>query len=100
MVLVDTSVWIRALSGAEPFRSDLDALLEANDVAGHEMVYGELLIGDPGGPSAVRPGVGMGGCARARICTGRGHVFMERRQGAHRGRDRFGDCLQTAGLAC
>jgi len=49
MVLVDTSVWIRFLANREPFSSGLDRLLTLNQVAGHELVYGELLIGDRGG---------------------------------------------------
>jgi len=49
MVLVDTSVWIRSLASREPFRSELDRLLGLDEVAGHELVYGELLIGDRGG---------------------------------------------------
>ena len=49
MVLVDTSVWIRGLANREPYRRDLDRLLSANEVMGHEFVYGELLIGDRGG---------------------------------------------------
>ncbi len=49
MVLVDTSVWIRFLSNREPFASQLDRLLAADEVVGHEMVHGELLIGDTGG---------------------------------------------------
>ena len=49
MVLVDTSVWRRALAGREPFRAGLDHLLERDLVLGHELVYGELLIGDTGG---------------------------------------------------
>jgi predicted nucleic acid-binding protein len=49
MVLVDTSVWIRGLANREPYRRDLDRLLSAGEVMGHEFVYGELLIGDRGG---------------------------------------------------
>jgi predicted nucleic acid-binding protein len=49
VVLVDTSVWIRSLAGKEPFRSTLDRLLAEEMIVGHEMVFGELLIGDPGG---------------------------------------------------
>lgn len=45
-VLVDTSVWIRFLWGREPFAAELDALLEREEVLGHELVYGELLIGE------------------------------------------------------
>lgn len=46
MVLVDTSVWLRFLAGRQPFVRQVDALLEREDVLGHEMVYGELLVGD------------------------------------------------------
>ncbi len=49
MVLVDTSVWIRFLMGREPFLGELGRLLNADQVVGHELVYGELLIGDRGG---------------------------------------------------
>jgi len=49
MVLVDTSVWIRFLADRPPFARELDRLLVLDDVAGHELVYGELLIGDRGG---------------------------------------------------
>lgn len=49
MVLVDTSVWIRFLAGREPYASALDELLGRDEVAGHEMVLGELLLGDIGG---------------------------------------------------
>lgn len=49
MVLVDTSVWIRALSNRPPFGEELGKLLEFDEVAGHDLIYGELLIGDKGG---------------------------------------------------
>jgi hypothetical protein len=49
MVLVDTSVWIRFLAGRPPYAAELDRLLGLDEVAGHELVYGELLIGDRGG---------------------------------------------------
>jgi predicted nucleic acid-binding protein len=49
MVLVDTSVWIRWFVDAMPLADELDGLLDADLVAGHELVYGELLIGDCGG---------------------------------------------------
>ncbi|MSP24171.1 MAG: PIN domain-containing protein [Myxococcales bacterium] len=48
-VLVDTSVWLRFLSGKEPFRRALDELLSRDAVVAHDLVYGELLIGDVGG---------------------------------------------------
>lgn len=49
MVLVDTSVWIRFLAHREPYATELDTLLGRDEVTGHELVYGELLIGDRGG---------------------------------------------------
>jgi len=49
MVLVDTSVWIRFLANRVPFAAELDGLLERDEVVGHELVFGELLIGDRGG---------------------------------------------------
>jgi predicted nucleic acid-binding protein len=49
MVLVDTSVWIRFLANRAPYAAALDRLLGLDEVTGHELVYGELLIGDRGG---------------------------------------------------
>ena len=49
MVLVDTSVWIRFLANRAPYAAELDRLLGLDEVTGHELVYGELLIGDSGG---------------------------------------------------
>jgi predicted nucleic acid-binding protein len=49
MVLVDTSVWIRSLRSQAPYLAELDRLLALDEVAGHELVYGELLIADKGG---------------------------------------------------
>jgi predicted nucleic acid-binding protein len=49
IVLVDTSVWIRFLSNRPPYAAELDALLNRDEVSGHEFVYGELLMGDKGG---------------------------------------------------
>lgn len=48
MVLVDTSVWIRFLSGRKPYADDLSKLLAEEQVAGHDLIYGELLTGDSG----------------------------------------------------
>jgi hypothetical protein len=53
MVLVDTSVWIRALQRREPYVAELDRLLALDQVVWHELVYGELLIGDKGGRSKL-----------------------------------------------
>jgi len=49
MILADTSVWVRMLAGRAEYSAELDRLLARDEVAGHEMVYGELLVGDRGG---------------------------------------------------
>lgn len=49
MVLVDTSVWIRGLAGQPAYQPELDRLINLEQVAGHDLVYGELLAGDRGG---------------------------------------------------
>lgn len=49
MVLIDTSVWIRSFRRAERYTSRLYELLALDEVVGHQLVYGELLIGDRGG---------------------------------------------------
>ena len=49
MVLADTSVWIRFLANKAPYADGLDELLDRGEVTGHDLVYGELLIGDKGG---------------------------------------------------
>ncbi len=49
MVLVDSSVWVRFLANRAPYSERLDHLLAVDGVLGHELVYGELLIGDCGG---------------------------------------------------
>ena len=49
MVLADTSVWIRFLAGRTPYAAELDRLLGLDEVMGHDLVYGEILIGDRGG---------------------------------------------------
>jgi hypothetical protein len=49
MVLVDTSVWIRFLRNQAPYVEEVARLLDAGEVAGHDLIYGELLTGDSGG---------------------------------------------------
>ena len=49
MVLVDTSVWIHFLANRAPFAAEMERLLDRDEVAGHDFIYGELLIGDRGG---------------------------------------------------
>jgi len=49
MVLVDTSVWLRFLANRAPYAAGLERLLSRDEVAGHELIYGELLVGDCGG---------------------------------------------------
>lgn len=51
-VLVDSSVFIRFFAGREPFLSELGQMLRKRLVLGHEMVFGELLVGDVGGGRA------------------------------------------------
>lgn len=48
-VLVDSSVWIRFLLNRLLEARELDRLLAEGQVMGHQLVYGELLIGDKGG---------------------------------------------------
>ncbi|HUK18954.1 MAG TPA: PIN domain-containing protein [Bryobacteraceae bacterium] len=49
MVLVDSSVWVRFFYGWQPFLSEATQLIRRDEVAAHELVYGELLMGDIGG---------------------------------------------------
>ena len=56
MVLVDTSVWIRFLANRSPYATGLDQLLARDHVVGHDLVYGELLIGDRGGRHGLLAG--------------------------------------------
>jgi predicted nucleic acid-binding protein len=49
MVLVDTSVWVRFLSNQAPHKAQLERLLSLDAVIAHDLVYGELLVGDLGG---------------------------------------------------
>jgi predicted nucleic acid-binding protein len=61
MILVDTSVWIRFLGNQAPYAKRMDALLDLGEVAGHDLVYGELLIsnqplGDRGGRAKLLAG--------------------------------------------
>jgi predicted nucleic acid-binding protein len=56
MVLVDTSVWIRSLAGRAPYTQELGRLLDVEEVVGHELVFGELLIGGRGGRKQLLAG--------------------------------------------
>lgn len=49
MVLVDASVWIRYFMNRMPYAAEFDSLLASGEVSGHDLVYGELLMGDTGG---------------------------------------------------
>jgi len=42
-------VWIRFLANQLPYAAELDRLLGLDELAAHDLVYGELLIGDRGG---------------------------------------------------
>jgi len=50
VVLVDTSVWVRFLAGRAPHADSLDQLLAHDQVLSHDLVEGELLIGESGRP--------------------------------------------------
>lgn len=52
-VLVDTSVWIRFLSNRAPYAAELDRLLSRDEVSGHMLIQGELLMGDNGSRTAL-----------------------------------------------
>lgn len=89
MILVDTSVWIRFLANRAPYAGHLDILLEHGEVAGHELIYGELLIGDRGGRAqmlahykkmhhaAMVPHDEVADFARARKLHGRGIGWID-----------------------
>lgn len=49
MILADTSALLRALQNREPYAAEAAALTSRGELASHPLVYGELLIGDPGG---------------------------------------------------
>lgn len=67
MVLVDTSIWIRFLAAREPYARALDRLLADDEVLAHDLVEGELLIGDTGGRDGFL--TGYGAILRARTVT-------------------------------
>lgn len=46
---MDTSVWIKFFAGQQPFLREVGSLLSLDQVIAHELVYGELLMGDRGG---------------------------------------------------
>ena len=89
MVLVDTSVWIRFLANRAPYAAELDRLLGLDEVTGHELVYGELLIADRGGrrkllaayerihQAAMVPHVEVVGFVRDRDLHGRGVGWID-----------------------
>jgi hypothetical protein len=79
MVLVDTSVWIRSLANRAPYTRELGRLLELDEVAGHELVYGELLIGDRGGRKQLLAAYGQMRQAST-VPHGEVTAFVRRRQ--------------------
>src|SRR5450631_3803114 len=81
MVLVDTSVWIRFLANRSPYAAELDQLLALDEVAGHELVYGELLIGDRGGRSKLLAAYEL--MHQAKIIPHRDVVAFVRDRGLH-----------------
>jgi predicted nucleic acid-binding protein len=59
MVLVDTSVWIRFLANRPPYAAELDRLLDRGEAAGHDLIHGELLIGDLGARAELLKSYGL-----------------------------------------
>jgi predicted nucleic acid-binding protein len=49
MVLVDTSIWIGSFANLPRYTGELARLADLDELAGHPLVYGEILIGDRGG---------------------------------------------------
>jgi len=49
MILVDTSIWVRAWRGRLEAFPQLSEIMRSHKTAGHELVHGELLAGDGGG---------------------------------------------------
>jgi predicted nucleic acid-binding protein len=90
MVLVDTSVWIRFLANRAPYAGELERLLSLDAVATHDLVFGELLIGDRGSgrgefldayrrlpPARVVPHTEVVEFVRARNLRGRGAGWID-----------------------
>jgi predicted nucleic acid-binding protein len=42
-----------------PYAAELDHLLDRDEAAGHDLIYGELLIGDPGGRDRLLKSYGL-----------------------------------------
>lgn len=49
MILVDTSVWIDFFYNKAPVAAEMDRLLLTEQVVSHDLIYGELIIGETGG---------------------------------------------------
>jgi predicted nucleic acid-binding protein len=64
MVLVDTSAWVRSFMGIPPFRPEIDRLADLEQVARHDLVFGELLVGDTGGRTKFLRGYSLLYCAQ------------------------------------
>ena len=89
MVLADTSVWIRFLANRPPHAAELDRLLGLDEIVGHDLVFGELLMGDLGGRARLLAAYGQMHAAstvahpevvafvRARRLSGRGLGWID-----------------------
>src|SRR2546422_10156496 len=88
MVLVDTSVWIRFLANRAPYAAELDRLLGLDEVTGHELVYGELLIGDRGGRREFLAGLANASSGHGPSPGGRRVCSRSRLAGSRCGLDR------------
>jgi predicted nucleic acid-binding protein len=84
MVLADTSIWIGFLRNQAPYLAELKKLLLLREVAGHDLVYGELLIGNHGGRTTLLNG--YSGMAHVQTIAHREVVaFVRARRLASRG---------------
>jgi len=81
-ILIDTSVWIRALAGRPTYRDTLDSLLDLQLAVGHDLIYGELLIGDKGGRRRLLDEYARMPCPSAGLNPRRWPATVDRRPGA------------------
>lgn len=102
MILADTSVWVRSFLQRPGFAAELRRQLLEGRIAGHELVYGELLMGDTGRRGAflhdyeclpwakMAPHVEAVTLARQHKLTGKGlgwidlHLLAAAVKGSHR----------------
>jgi hypothetical protein len=81
LILVDTSVWIRSFMGKEPYFHELHRLTVEKQVVAHDLVYGELLIGDLGGRTRFLADYEL--ATRAPVASHPDVVFLARERKLH-----------------